>query len=134
MEGGKFLQDGDKSPTKPVCHRRRHCQSRYWILWKGSVDHKTYSSKLCDFLGFPVIFYSFFQLFFSALYFPSTFNFFLPSEVGKKFVALKINEKNYSFMHFNLLATYKKTYAELQFHRRQKARNGMGNLHNIIRA
>jgi hypothetical protein len=59
---------------------------------------------------------------------------FLPSEVGTKFVALKINEKNYSFMHFNLLATYKKTYAELQFHRRQKARNGMGNLHNIIRA
>jgi len=51
FECGKVLEDGDKSPIKPVCHKRCHCHSRYGILWKGSVDHKTCSSNLCDFLS-----------------------------------------------------------------------------------
>jgi hypothetical protein len=37
-------------------------------------------------------------------------------------------------MHSNLLATDKKTYAELQFHRRENAVNGMGNHQNVIHA
>ena len=54
-----------------VCHKRCHCRSRYWILWKGSVDHKTLSSKLGDFSQFTRNIVLFSQIFSSALYFPA---------------------------------------------------------------
>jgi hypothetical protein len=80
------IQDSDKSPTKPVCHKRCHCQSSYWTFWKGSVYvyHKTCSSELCDFLSLRSISYSFSNC--SLFHFNSS----LPSEVGTKFAVLKL--------------------------------------------
>jgi hypothetical protein len=83
------IQDGDKSPTKPVCHKICHCQSRYWTLWKGSVYHKTCSSELCDFLSLRSISYSFSSC--SLFHFISQYLQFFPSlRIWYKVCNLKI--------------------------------------------